>query len=258
MDLTLRPGIEGRRLVLWPEAAVPYFLVDDSDLTRALGGLVPAEAILVTGVPRMERSQGAMRLWNSVQVIGSTGRILATYDKHHLVPFGEYLPLRWLLAPLGLTKIAHGMMDFSEGPGPQRLQLSDSPTFSPLVCYEAIFPGEATRSGERPDFLLVVTNDAWFGISSGPYQHFAMTRFRAVEQGLPLLRAANTGISAVVDAHGRVLGQIDLGGEGVLDRALPSPLPATFFANYGDAVPLGLALGLAAFSFWRRRANLVI
>ena len=168
--------------------------------------------------------------------------MVATYDKHHLVPFGEYIPLRWILVPLGLEKLTYGAIDFSRGPGAQTLSVDGLPPFSPLICYEVIFPGAVVGKGLRPAWLLNVTNDAWFGTSTGPYQHFASARFRSVEEGLPLVRAANTGISAVIDPYGRIIAELGLGREGVIDSTLPKPLPGlTPFARFGNAIPLLLA-----------------
>jgi apolipoprotein N-acyltransferase len=171
--------------------------------------------------------------------------VRATFDKFHLVPFGEYVPIRWIP---GVDRIAPGESDFTPGPGPVTVELPGFPPVSPLICYEVIFPGEVTQPGRRPQWLLNLTNDAWFGLSTGPHQHFAAARLRAVEEGLPLVRVANTGISGVVDAHGRVLAKLELGAEGVIDAALPNALPATPFARFGEAIAgalLLLVLGLA-------------
>jgi apolipoprotein N-acyltransferase len=150
------------------------------------------------------------------------GQVVAQYDKHHLVPFGEYIPLRHLPGIAGLIKnIAGDMGDFSRGPGPQTLVIGPYPPFSPLVCYEAIFPEEATDGTQRAQWLFSLTDDAWFGISSGPLQDVQMARMRAVEQGVPLLRAANTGVSAAFDAYGRTIAVLPLEKEGVMDLYLP-------------------------------------
>jgi len=251
VDMTVAPGWSDVTHVVWPEAAIPYFLDEEPDLVASLGRIVPEGGLLFAGVPRITPGRRPpVELWNSIEAVSAAGRIVATYDKAHLVPFGEFVPFRRVLAPLGLTKIAHGMMDFSSGPGPRTIELPALPAVSPLVCYEAIFPAEAVASRRRsndvrPAWLLVVTNDAWFGTSSGPYQHFAMTRLRAVEQGLPMLRAANTGISAFVDPYGRVVASLDLGRQGVLDGPLPRPLAApTLYARTGDAPFLLLMVAL--------------
>jgi apolipoprotein N-acyltransferase len=172
-------------------------------------------------------------VWNSVQAVNAAGEIVATYDKFHLVPFGEYMPLRGLLP---FDKLTAGAVDFSAGPGPQTIALPGLPPASPLVCYEVIFPGNVTDHQTRAGWLLNVTNDGWFGISTGPHQHLASARLRAVEEGLPLARAANTGISAIVDSYGRLRMSLALGSTGVLDGPLPAALPPTPYARYGDFI----------------------
>ncbi len=184
--------------------------------------------------------------------ISDAGEVLATYDKARLVPFGEYIPLRWLLP---FEKLAEGRGDFARGPGPATIGVPGVPPFQPLICYEAIFPGWTARNGGvRAQWLLNVTNDAWFGRSSGPYQHFQMARTRAVEQGLPLVRAANTGISAVVDPLGRVTARLGLDETGVLDAALPAPLATdTPYSRFGEAIVLTMAMLVVAASVFMRR-----
>ena len=206
------PGIEKVSAVIWPETALPYALDGNPDLRRALGALLPPDALLITGVPRIETDASGRliaQMWNSVAALDATGTVVGTYDKAHLVPFGEYVPLRPLLAATGLQKVVPGILDYSAGPGPRTLVLPGLPDVGPLVCYEVIFPGAVTAQ-QRPAWLLNVTNDAWYGNSAGPYQHFAMARVRAVEEGVPLVRAANTGISGIVDAYGRVRASLGL------------------------------------------------
>ena len=162
------------------------------------------------------------------------------------MPLKEWLPI---------PKLTAGRSGFSAGPGPRTLAVPGAPSISPLICYEAIFPGNVTAQGARPGWLLNVTNDAWFGVSSGPYQHLASARLRALEEGLPLVRAANTGISVVVDPFGRTRARLDLQEKGVLDAPLPEAIAATPYAQYGDAVPalLALALALGTGAMARRR-----
>jgi apolipoprotein N-acyltransferase len=155
-----------------------------------------------------------------------------------LVPFGEFVPLRWMLPAAWLTPV--GAKDFSSGPGSQTLTWPGLPPLSPLICYEAIFPELAVDRENRPQMLLNVTNDAWFGFSSGPHQHFHMARTRAVEQGLPLVRVANTGITAIVDGYGRVLDRMGLGEKGIIDTPLPVALPPTLYGQYWDSFLLFL------------------
>jgi apolipoprotein N-acyltransferase len=176
--------------------------------------------------------------------------VVATYDKFHLVPFGEYMPLRGVLP---VAAIAAGAVDFSAGSGPASLDLPGLPPVSPLICYEVIFPAAVKDPGQRPDWLLNLTNDAWYGISAGPHQHFAIARVRAVEEGLPLVRAANTGISGVVDAYGRIVGQLALGVRGVVDAPLPASLPTTPYGRFGDTIFVVMLISFALATTWARQ-----
>jgi apolipoprotein N-acyltransferase len=237
--------------VIWPESAVPTPIQANEALRRALSQVVPPGGALVTGAIRVEGRGLDLKIWNSLQALDDAGRVVATYDKFHLVPFGEYMPMRGILP---FDKLAVGAIDFSPGPGPRTIAIPGAPPAGPLICYEAIFPAEVVDENNRPAWILNVTNDAWFGVSSGPHQHFASARMRAVEEGLPLVRAANTGISGVIDAHGRVLARLGLGREGVLQVALPQAVGKTPFAKAGNLIALALAAA-CAFSalFWRRR-----
>ncbi len=248
LSLTVAPGFEEATHVIWPETAAPFFLTTDDERRAAVAAVSPPGGALITGAPRVTAARD--RIWNSLVAIDEAGAVVGVYDKFHLVPFGEYVPLRdWV----GIAKLTHGAVDFSAGPGPRTLRLPGLPPVSPLICYEAIFPGRVLDAADRPDWLLNITNDAWFGISSGPYQHFAAARLRAVEEGLPLVRAANTGISAVVDPYGRVVSTLGLGRRGVVDSPLPLPLAElTPYADLGDWIPLlflvATALGAVFFS----------
>jgi apolipoprotein N-acyltransferase len=235
LELSAQPA-EGRPVthVIWPESATPYPLEQDAEARQLVAAVVPPGGLLLTGGERFDLASDPPRAWNSLFVLDSSGEIVARYDKRDLVPFGEFLPFRELLGRVGLKKLTGGSIDFQPGPGRQTITLPGLPPFSPLICYEAIFPGAAVDPGARPAWLLNVTNDAWFGRSSGPYQHLAMARFRAIEEGLPLVRSANTGISAVVDPWGRIEASLPLGATGVLDVALPAPLPTPPpFARFG-------------------------
>jgi apolipoprotein N-acyltransferase len=177
--------------------------------------------------------------------LDASGKVVAAYDKAHLVPFGEYLPFAPLMARLGFSKLARGAAGFAAGEGRRSLSLPGLPPFSPLICYEVIFPAEVVGAGARPGWLLNLTNDAWYGRSAGPYQHFAMARVRAVEEGLPLVRVANTGISGVVDGYGRVLRRLGLGQAGIIDSKLPKALAtAPPYARFGD-IGIGMLLVVA-------------
>jgi apolipoprotein N-acyltransferase len=173
-----------------------------------------------------------------VYVIDHDGTVLSVYDKVHLVPFGEYLPFQNALERLGLMQLTKLPGGFLSGDRNRSYQLPNAPRVLPLICYEIIFPGAVVPSGERPGWLLNVTNDAWFGISSGPHQHFQQARIRAIEEGLPLVRAANNGISAVVDPFGRIVVQLPLGTEGVLDSELPRATAQTIYARFGDSISI--------------------
>jgi len=230
-------GLADVTLLVWPESAFPFLLTEDPQALAAIGGALPPGTTLVTGAARIgeARSRPGPGFYNSILVIGRGGIILDTYDKVHLVPFGEYLPMAWLFQKLGLHHFVHVPGGFEKGAAHGLLNLPGLPSAVPLICYEAIFPEEAappTLPGiPRPGFMLNVTNDAWFGRTAGPYQHFAQARVRTIEQGLPLLRAANTGITAIVDPYGRVLAQLPLGQEGVLDGILPGKIAPPPFAR---------------------------
>jgi apolipoprotein N-acyltransferase len=233
LSLTTSAGFDQVTHVIWPETAVPFFLANEPERRRIMASVTPAGGALLTGAIRTTPEPTTpRRLWNSLHAINGQGDVVATYDKAHLVPFGEYVPFRHILT---MAKLTYGAVDFSAGPGPRTIKIPGLPAFSPLICYEAIFPQAVVNPADRPGFLLNITNDAWFGVSSGPYQHFASARLRAVEQGLPLVRVANTGISAVVDGHGRVTARLGLSQGGVLDSLLPKALDrATVYARWGD------------------------
>lgn len=225
--------------IIWPETAVPVFIEHSPGDLAAVGQVAPPGGALITGAPRVRRSgpnDQDVQLWNSIHAIDSRGAIRASYDKFHLVPFGEYMPLP---AFLGRIALAAERTDFSPGPGPVTLAIDGAPLASPLICYEAIFPAHVTVPWEdgapRPRWLLNVTNDAWFGLSSGPYQHLAAARMRAVEEGIPLVRAANNGVSGVYDAYGRVRAEAGLGTRAVVDADLPQPvMGVTSYSRYGN------------------------
>ncbi len=233
--LTQSVGIESVTHVIWPETAVPYVVRADSGLTQMLGSVLPPGVTLITGSLRAEGVGQDANVWNSVVAIGSSGEIIGSYDKHKLVPFGEFLPFRSLIPPQWATPV--GSKDFSEGPGAQTLDWGGLEAVSPLICYEAIFPELVVDDTKRPSLLLNLTNDAWFGTSSGPHQHFQMSRMRATERGIPLVRVANTGISAVVDGYGRVTSKLDLGVSGILDSGLPVVAYAVpLYAMYEEVI----------------------
>ncbi len=236
LDLTAAPGASAITHVIWPEAATPYYLGQELARRAEIAAHLLPQQVLLTGTLRRDIGpNGEPRSWNSFLALDDRGRIQNTYDKSHLVPFGEYLPFRGILSAMGIEKITAGLGDYSAGPGRTTLQVTGAPPFSPLICYEVIFPAEVASAHPRPAWLLNVTNDAWYGKSTGPHQHFAMAQVRAVEEGLPLVRAANTGISAIIDPYGRKIAQLGLGEGGVLDAPLPRALGSIpLYARWGD------------------------
>lgn len=249
--LSRRPGFETLGAVIWPETAVSYFLDLDGGHRALAAAAAPPKGLLLTGAPRITpRGVQPLQIWNSLMAVTPGAETVAVYDKVHLVPFGEYVPLRGLLP---IAKITHGGTDFSAGPGPATLALPGLPSAAPAICYEAIFPGALVdRSAPRPGWIVNVTNDGWFGISSGPHQHLAASRMRSIEEGLPQARAANTGISAVFDGLGREIALLPLGEKGILDAPLPQAGAAPLYARLGDAGPALLAL-LTIFAAWHWR-----
>jgi apolipoprotein N-acyltransferase len=256
IDLASGPGFDTVTDEIWPESSIEFMINRDTDLRAALTRAVPPNGLLLAGTLRGNDTGPITQIWNSVGVIDHAGRLIAAYDKFHLVPFGEYVPFRSILR---FNTIVADRFDFSTGPGPRTFALPGLPPVGPIICYEAIFPHAVADETHRPDWLVNVTNDAWFGISTGPYQHLAIARIRAVEEGLPLVRSANGGISAIVDAHGRILRRLPLGASGTIDGALPEALPATPYARFGDALLVLLVIPLLGVAFWpeRRRRALV-
>ncbi|MFD2173194.1 apolipoprotein N-acyltransferase [Rhodobacter lacus] len=243
LDLTAQPPAAGKPapdLILWPETAVP-FLLNDPGAGLAMVAEAAAGKPVALGI---QRAEGA-RYYNSLAVIGAGGQVSALYDKVHLVPFGEYIPFGDAFAKIGISAFAAQEGNgYSAGAHRMVLDLGALGRAQPLICYEAVFADEISGDDPRPDWLMQITNDAWFGTFSGPWQHLAQARFRAIEFGLPLARSANTGVSALIDARGRVLSSLGMGVQGVIDAPLPPAAPATIYAKTGD-YPLGLALFLA-------------
>ncbi|BBK34644.1 apolipoprotein N-acyltransferase [Stella humosa] len=254
IDLSQGPGFERVTHVVWPETAGPSFLDRDPQRRAPLAAAAPPAGLLLTGTNRTTPTPtDPPMVWNAMQAIDPQGAIVGSYDKAHLVPFGEYLPLRAILGRLGMGKVTAGSIDFSAGPGPRTLDLPGLPPVGPLICYEVIFPSRVVDPTRRPEWLLNLTNDGWYGRTAGPFQHLEIARARAVEEGLPLVRSANNGISAVFDAYGREQARLALDAAGVLDAALPRPIAAPFYARIGLAVPVLLALLCWGLAFVTRR-----
>lgn len=238
VEMSRRDGFDGLAAVIWPETAPPVVVVPGSAVLEVMAKAVPPGGYLLTGAARQTRNRED-GVWNSLLVVDGEGGIVATYDKVHLVPLGEYIPFHKQLAPVSG---AIGRGSFEVGESRVTLDLPRLPSFSPIICYEVIFPAAVTGPGPRPRWLLNVTNDAWFGLSSGPYQHLASARLRAVEEGLPMFRAANTGVSAVIDAYGRVLAALDMQREGVIDHRIPAAREPTPYGRWGDGALVVLLL----------------
>ena len=229
-------GVHDFTHLIWPESAFPFFLTREPDALAQIAGLLKPGTELITGAVRAAPAASAQnpRAYNSVYVIDPDGSIQGIYDKVHLVPFGEYLPFQSLLERMGLRQLTKQVGGFLSGDRRRSMSVPHAPKMLPLICYEAIFPGSAVPPGERPGWLVNVTNDGWFGISTGPYQHFLQARTLAIAEGLPLVRAANTGISAVIDPVGRIVKSLPLGVEGVVDAGLPTAIDPTYFVLLGD------------------------
>jgi apolipoprotein N-acyltransferase len=238
-------GVRDATVLIWPESAFPFFLTREADAMAEIADLLPKGTVLITGsvrAPDLPPGTRITRAYNSIYVIGHDGSVLSVYDKLHLVPFGEYLPFQDWMEKLGFVQLTKVQGGFIAGARRRPLEVPGAPRALPLICYEAIFPGDiATRDG-RPGWIINVTNDGWFGISAGPYQHLQQSRLRAIEEGLPLVRAANTGISAVIDPLGRITARLGLGIESVLDSTLPAAIGPTVYARFRDYPAAALVL----------------
>ncbi|WP_020177204.1 apolipoprotein N-acyltransferase [Methyloferula stellata] len=255
-------GLADVSVLIWPESAFPFILSRTPQALAQIAAVLSPNSVLVTGAAREEdlpadkdNPKPHTVFFNAVQVVDKSGVILESYDKVHLVPFGEYLPFSTFLNKLGLRQFVHMPGGFEAGSKHVILNVPGLPPVVPLICYEAIFPGDVMPSvpGERPGLLLNLTNDGWFGNTAGPYQHFAQARLRTIEEGLPLVRAANSGISAIVDPYGRVLSELSLGREGLLDGGLPQRLGPPIFAHLPFISPFLVWLIAISCSFIFRR-----
>lgn len=223
--------------ILWPEASVPFDYREYPEMMANLSHAAPEGGYVFLG--HIRRDQG--KVFNSFSVLSSDARIEGIYDKKHLVPFGEFVPFKQLLP--GVEKLTHGSKDFSRGTHPSLITLKNLPPFRVLICYEVLFSKEISPKGEvRPEWILNLTNDAWYGNSTGPHQHLYISQVRAIEQGLPLIRVANNGISAVIDAKGRLVHKLGLNDVGFVDFALPKADTVTFYGLYGHIISLGMLI----------------
>jgi len=251
--LAAEPASQTLNAIILPEGGAPPILERNVQALGIIASATPPGGVAFVGTVRTDPAPDLpVHFWNTLEVIGDTGAVVASYDKARLVPFGEYVPFRQILP---MDKITPGSIDFTPGPGPRTLHLSGLPPVSPLICYEAIFPRQAIDPKDRPEWLLTITDDAWFGFTSGPFQHFDAARVRAVEEGLPLVRDGNNGVSGLVDPYGRVLERISLNVIGYADIPLPQALPVTPYERFGD-LPFLLALpGLTVLAWACARAR---
>lgn len=233
-------------VVIWPETAVSFLPATNPQETARIAAAGQGAPVIL-GALHGERTVEGEFWSNALFVVSPDGQIALRYDKHHLVPFGEYVPFDWILGRLGVTQFTTGG-GFSAGPGPRTLHLDGLPSVSPLICYEAIFPYQAV-SGERPEWMVQITNDAWFGGWAGPQQHLAQAKFRAVEQGLPMVRSANTGISAVIDPYGLEVVSLAMHNYNKIDARLPASIEPTLYSIYGDITGLLLAAFVGFFGY---------
>ena len=247
VNLTARSGEARPDLIVWPEGALPasfntVFAPGSPDGAAISRALQPGQTLLA-GFGRGERDEdGRTRYYNSLIALHDEGgeglRIAAIYDKHRLVPFGEYLPLGGLMSAMGIRSLVHMPADFSPGPTPAPMELPNGPRVQPLICYESLYPGFTPAGRGRPEWIVNVSNDAWFGATSGPLQHLNLASYRAIETGLPVVRATPTGVSAMIDPWGRVIQdqRLDSGESGVIDARLPAPIGTTVYGRFGDVV----------------------
>lgn len=258
-----KDSLAGITHLVWPEAAMPFFPLETPVALDILANILPPGTTLITGALRHDPKlppdspiTHETRTLNSILVLNDRAELVATYDKTHLVPFGEYMPYEKTLSAVGIQKLTHGRGSFATGPEPRPLMhIPGLPPALGLVCYEALFPGNIVQGSERPGVLINVTNDGWFGETTGPYQHFHQARVRAVEEGTPLVRAANNGISAMVDPYGRVLKSLGLDVRGEIDSTLPEALRPPLYARYGDWMMAAVLALFAMFAMGLRKKS---
>ncbi|MBI3701282.1 MAG: apolipoprotein N-acyltransferase [Afipia sp.] len=250
-------GVRDATILIWPESAFPFFLAREADAMAQIANLLPDGTVLITGAirpPEQPPNTQITRAYNSIYAIDHDGTILSVYDKLHLVPFGEYLPFQRTMERLGFVQLTKVVGGFIPGTIRRTMALPKAPRVLPLICYEAIFPAAIVPGNDRPGWIVNLTNDGWFGISTGPYQHLQQARVRAIEENLPIVRSANTGISAVIDPLGRIVARLDLGIEGVLDSSLPSAGDPTPYVRFRD-IPATVVVAFAILYAVRRRSS---
>ncbi len=231
--------LDGITHIIWGETASSYPLFQDSYTRHKIARAIPDDVVLITGVARAVKNKESFRMYNSALVMTGNGNIAGGYDKSHLVPFGEYVPLRSILP---MEKITPGQTDFSPGNGAETIIIPKAPPAGISICYEIIFPANVVDKENRPSWLINLTNDGWYGNSSGPYQHFFAARMRAIEEGIPVVRAANSGISGIINAYGQVVSSLPLNATQVLDAEIPAETLYPLYAKYGNVMPfLGIA-----------------
>ncbi|MCV6546900.1 MAG: apolipoprotein N-acyltransferase [Cohaesibacter sp.] len=241
-------------LVIWPESAIPFYLMEQPAALAALANALPGQSQLMTGALRRQNlADGRDAVFNSIYWLGADGAVLGAYDKTHLVPFGEYLPFQALLETIGLEQLTRLKGGFTQGRRRNLFQTSDLGSVLPLICYEIAFSNEVADYKSRPDWILTLTNDAWFGLSIGPQQHLFMARMRAVELGLPVIRVANTGISAIIDHKGRILEYLSLQKTGIIQRSLPGETSQTLFSQLKNTAFVGIWFFLMLILVFLRR-----
>jgi len=259
MGLTNADGAENIDFFVWPEGVTPFFLDETPEALAVIGDNLTPGQVLIAGSSRRQKLKDGTRYYNSLFVVDDTGTIATVYDKAHLVPFGEYLPFPEAFRALDIASLTARIGGaFTAGPGLQTLNAGVIPAFSPLICYEALFSAEVVGTGQhRPQWLVNITDDSWFGTQTGPWQHLTAARFRAIEEGLPLIRAATTGVSAVIDSDGHVVIASGLAEAIKLDAALPGARPPTLFSQAGNLIfwlLLGGALALTGLLSFTERA----
>lgn len=250
INLTRTDGLNEVDFVLWGETATAFNPTQSLYYQMLIQKAVPQNGYLLTGLLRYDQESEAM--YNSLSVIDDKGDTLAFYDKHHLVPFGEYIPLRsWL--PKWVQPVAAGLEDLSRGQKYKTIKVSGLPPFGALICYEVIFPDNVLNRKNKPAFLVIVSNDGWYGKSFGPYQHLVSAKMRAVEEGITVVRAANNGISAVINPLGQTVGRLGLNKRGILDVRLPQTLSVhTLYASIGDKTVQLMMLAILCFLIWQK------